>query len=267
MYFDGHERPDVVEYRNKFITEVATLCERSRIYSGDNLEVEEAPKNLGGQRETVFVYHDKSTVHANKRRPVTWMLPTVMELRVKSPGRLIHISDFIVLTCGRLKILPEAVSKLELDGLGVPSATDAAVVIYPGARGDQWWNMDQLIKQVKTRAIPIFEVLHPKSQGVFVFDCSSAHEPYGPSALRVQNMNLKHGGKQGSLRDTFIPSDDIHIPEHLRGLPQRMVFPSDHPDPHLAGKPKGLQVVLEERGLWGHYNSIRLQKGKPPLAA
>ena len=39
-------------------------------------------------------------------------------------------------------------------------------------------------------------------------------------------------------------------PGMFHGVPQPMIFPNDHPDKDLRGKPKGLRVVLKERGLW-----------------
>lgn len=110
--------------------------------------------------------------------------------------------------------------------------------------------MDQLIHQVKTRVIPIFDLLHPESQALFVFNCSAAHEAFEPNALRANNINLGSRGKKNNLRDTFIPTDESNIPEELRGLPQFMVFPPDYLDQNLAGKAKGVQVVLEALGLW-----------------
>ncbi|EFP79041.1 uncharacterized protein PGTG_04997 [Puccinia graminis f. sp. tritici CRL 75-36-700-3] len=78
-------------------------------------------------------------------------------------------------------------------------------------------------------------------------------------------MNLNPGGKQSRLRDSIIPSDDPLIPHHLRGLRQQFCYDSSHPDPKRAGQPKGIQAILEERGIWQHFTSLRVQEGKPAL--
>lgn len=240
LYFDGHERPDVVAYRHKYLETMKTLQERSRTYSGNDLEISTAPDPLllQGHKETILLFHDESTVHANERPKRAWLKDNVQELRKKSDGRLIHDSDWITpaTRTGRLEITPED----QHGRLPVPLFNDAAVVTYPGSKGDPWWDCAQLIDQVQTRAIPIFEYLFPNAQGVFIFDCSSAHESYGPSALRVSNMNLAPGGKKHNLRDTTIPTDDPRIPEELQGLQQSMVYSTDHPDPKLAGQKKGV---------------------------
>jgi len=78
-------------------------------------------------------------------------------------------------------------------------------------------------------------------------------------------MNLNPGGKQARLRDSIIPEDDPFIPQHLRGLPQMFCYDQAHPNPQLAGQPKGVQAILEERGLWQHYTTQAHEAGKPPL--
>jgi hypothetical protein len=53
-----------------------------------------------------------------------------------------------------------------------PTSWDAATVhVYPGLKGDAWWDMNQLCDQVTKKALPIFEALHPGCQAVFLFDC------------------------------------------------------------------------------------------------
>ncbi|OAV89977.1 hypothetical protein PTTG_12481 [Puccinia triticina 1-1 BBBD Race 1] len=261
LYFDGHERPDVIEARKKYIKEFDLYRKRSRIYGGDDLDMapQVDPAALGDGKETVFIYHDESTIHAKEKPKSSWLLPGTTELRSKSAGRLIHISDFILETTGRLKLSAEQFAETGIE------SDDAATIIYPGSNGDKWWDMEQLCHQVAKKAIPVFELLHPNCQAVFVFDCSSAHGAFSKSALRVQNMNLSPGGKQSRLQDSVIPCDDPHIPQHLRGLAQTFVYDSLHPDPKRAGKPKGIQVILEERGLWDYYNNLRLKERKPAL--
>ncbi|OAV99718.1 hypothetical protein PTTG_25268 [Puccinia triticina 1-1 BBBD Race 1] len=236
MYFDGHERPDVVLARNKYIKDFEMYRKRSRTYGGENLDIlcEVDPGILDRMRET-------------------------------NVGRLIHISDFILETTGRLELSEEQFLQSQSETGKKPKESDAATIIYPGSTGDKWWDMEQLCKQVSEKAIPIFETLHPDSQAVFIFDCSSAHGAFAKDALRVQNMNLSSGGKQSMLRDTVIPCDDPHIPPHLHGQRQTMVYDSSHPDPTLAGKAKGVQAVLEERGLWNYYTQTNQQMGKSPL--
>ncbi|POW23227.1 hypothetical protein PSHT_00407 [Puccinia striiformis] len=261
LYFDGHERPDVLEARKKYIEDFDSHRQQSRIYEGKNLDTAPPvpPEALVDGKETVFIYHDESTIHAKEKPKSSWLLPGTRELRSKNSGRLIHISDFILETTGRLKLSEE-----QSQGTTIESG-DAATIIYPGSTGDKWWDMEQLCHQVSTKAIPIFEVLHPNLQAVFVFDCSSAHGAFSKTALRVQNMNLKPGGKQSWLRDSVTPSDDPLIPDHLCGLPQTFCYDSTHPDPQLAGKPKGIQAILQERGLWQHYTALQLEERKPAL--
>ncbi|KNF00507.1 hypothetical protein PSTG_06201 [Puccinia striiformis f. sp. tritici PST-78] len=261
IYFDGHEREDVVASRIKFLDDVARLRVFSKKYDGENCEIPVMvdPEILGNNKETVFIYHDESTIHAKERPTLSWLLPGLTELRLKSLGRLMHISDFILESTGRLVLSPDEQEFHQLN------CSDAATVIYPGSQGDAWWDMAQLCKQVTEKALLIFEALHPGCQGVFVFDCSSAHEAFGPQALRVQNMNLGPGGKQSRLRDTIIPTDDTRIPEGLRGQPQSMCFPTDYEVQSLAGQPKGIQQVLAERGLFQYYCGAQNDAQLPPL--
>ncbi|KNE96722.1 hypothetical protein PSTG_09993 [Puccinia striiformis f. sp. tritici PST-78] len=125
--------------------------------------------------------------------------------------------------------------------------------------------MEQLCHHVSTKAIPIFETFHPHSQAAFIFDCSSAHGAFAKSALRAQNMNLKPGGKQGRLRDSIIPSDDPCIPTHLRSQVQSFCFEDSHAGPQLAVQPKGVQVILQKRGLWQYYTAKAKDENKPKL--
>jgi hypothetical protein len=269
LYFDRQERPDVILARKKYIDNFDSYHKQSQTYGGEQLDicVQVDPEILGDMKETVFIFHDESTIHAKERPKSAWLLPGSNEIRSKNTGQLIHISNFILETTGRLKLTNEEYlqSQSQLDHSKRPTCPDAAKVIYPGANGNKWWDMAQLCSQVSNKAIPIFEALHPDAQAVFIFDCSSAHGAFAPSALRVQNMNLNPGGKQAVLWDTIIPLDDPRIPPHLHGRGQKFSYNPSHPDPTRAGKPKGVQAILQERGLWSHYTQKRWEAKQPPL--
>ena len=99
-------------------------------------------------------------------------------------------------------------------------------------------------------AINIFEYLHRDKVGIWLFDCSSAHEGLAEDALNINDMNINPGGKQRHLRPMVIPTNNPPPKPgrpDTQGQPQEMVYPADHPDPKLCGQPKGIKVVLQER--------------------
>jgi len=74
--------------------------------------------------------------------------------------------------------------------------------------------------------------VHPGCIAVFAFDHSSNHLSYAQDALVASRMNLSSGGKQPLMRNTYMRNGQL----------QTMVLPN--------GQPKGMKIVLEERGLW-----------------
>jgi len=55
---------------------------------------------------------------------------------------------------------------------------------------------ENLVEQVKTKAISIFETIFPNCIALFAFDNSSNHAAYRYNALVTNQMNLKPEGKQ-----------------------------------------------------------------------
>lgn len=100
--------------------------------------------------------------------------------------------------------------------------------------------------------IPIFEKLYPNCVAEFFFDQSSAHGAFASDALNAKEMNVSPGGKQRKMHATRIPNDNPN--PALRGREQQMNFPKiedpNHPFAKFSEQPKGMRVILEERGLW-----------------
>ena len=243
VYMDGHEREDVVKYRNEiFLPAMARFEARMARFEGSDLK-QVNPALEDGWKRMIALFHDECCFHANDEARSLWQVqfqfnaPFLIQfqilrlregeqpLRKKGRGRLIHISDFICSETGRLVLRDQ-------DGKII---RDARKIIFPGANGDPWWDTEQLIVQIKS-AIEIFEAAHPGCQALFIFDQSSAHASLPPDALRAFDMNKSNGGKQRKQQDTVIPQSNPD--PRYRGQPQSMVTPS--------GEAKGLKQVLKE---------------------
>ncbi|RPB21874.1 hypothetical protein L211DRAFT_888332 [Terfezia boudieri ATCC MYA-4762] len=231
VYIDGHEREDVVRYRQEVFLPVLQQLFHSglREWTEDGtILLKELP---AGEKEKILVTHDESTFNANDGKRRMWIQNNAQPLRQKSKGRGIMVSEFLT-PRGRLAV-PEHIS---IDGLPRRQATE-----YLEYGQDNYWTGDKMVQHTLQVAIPIFERAFPGKQALFLFDNASNHNAYASDALLVTNMNLGPGGKQAILRDGFI---------HSKGIAQSILFPDNHPDLELRGKAKGIRQVLMERGLW-----------------
>ncbi|KAI0357255.1 hypothetical protein OH77DRAFT_1422815 [Trametes cingulata] len=231
VYMDGHERPDVQQYRSEVFLPRMAQYERCMVQwipdeTGEKL-VPVEPTLEPGEKKIIAIFQDESSFHAGEYKPNIWVREGEQKLMKKGRGRIIHVSDFVVEKTGRLVVR-------DADGT---ITMDARRIIYPGANGDPWWDHVQLLSQ-SDDAMTIFELLYPGCIGLFIFDQSSAHASLGPDALRAFDMNKTNGGKQRVQKDTVIPMNNPVV--ELRGKPQKMTTE--------AGEAKGLQQTLEERG-------------------
>ena len=242
----------------------------SLMASYDDDSLERIPPALPlGDKEHVLIVQDETVFHTNEYRRRGWFADDQQPIRKKGGGRAIHVSDFICETIGRIKLSEEQIcEQLELSPEHRLATFEARKIIYPGKGFDAWWDLKQLIEQVRI-TISIFEYTHPSCIGIFVFDRSSAHEGFAEDALNVNSMNLHPGGKQKRLRNTIIPlknPDPVSSEEDTRGKVQYMCFPEDHEDPQLRGEPKGIKAVLEERtSVWSEYRRICRERGAKEL--
>ena len=71
---DGHERPDVVEYRSNIFLPLMALLERRMVqwdFSGS--EVAHVDPDLGpGKKRVIMVFQDESSFHVNEFKKTMW---------------------------------------------------------------------------------------------------------------------------------------------------------------------------------------------------
>ena len=205
VYFDGHERSDVVEFRNDFVSkikELEPLCKRPGY----------TPVVSEGQRPIIVVHHDESTFYSNADQSNFWSDGEMTVLKQKSLGQAIMVSDFIEEASGDYLRHDDEHARLLLE-----------------TQTDGYFDSEKFLVQVD-KAIDIFEAKYPLHQGLFLFDNAPSHKKCPDDALKVENMNVRPGGKQPVMRNTV-----------FNGVEQQMVLPD--------GRPKGLKIVLQERGI------------------
>jgi hypothetical protein len=175
VYFDGHERGDVMEDREAYLAKL-------QLYS-PRLWVSHSPAPNPQCQPLIRVFHDESTFYANADQSFHWTDGTKQVLKQKSLGQSIMVSDFIDEVGGFLQHDGEK-ARLQLEH-----------------QSEGYFNNEMLLKQVDN-AVTIFEARYPSAQAVFIFDHAPSHMKTPEDALNVDRMNVRDGGKQPFMRDT-----------------------------------------------------------------
>ncbi|KAG2211009.1 hypothetical protein INT45_003016 [Circinella minor] len=174
IYFDGHERPDVVAYRQEWAQEMMKLKKFMDNYEGEEEEVVVSPELPDGAPKIVMVIHDEATFFSNKSRDKMWQHEDKSPIRKRTPGGSIMISEFQCPYHGTMRIRAWSTRKF----------------FEAGTNREGYWNSDNLHQQLIDDAIPLFENLHPGCQAVFLFDQSSNHRAYASDALVASRLIL-----------------------------------------------------------------------------
>lgn len=248
VYVDGHEREDVVRYRQEvFIPQWLSAREKCLAYNPERNEWEFPKLRVHSflPRPMVLVTHDESTFNANDGTRQGWTKIGQQPLRPKGRGRGIMVSAFLS-PAGILRV-PETYPDERLSSIPDWPHTQTGkpireAVEYLEYGPDRYWDGDRMVEQTIKVALRIFEIAFPGCQALLAFDNASNHCSFAPDALLASKMNLGPGGKQAFLRD------GAH-----NGLKHKMNFPRDYPWTELRDKPKGIKQVLSERGLWSDY--------------
>ena len=147
IYFDGHERPDVVEYRREFLEKMESLERYMPVFEGENMDEEKWPSLEQNEKFHSFVVHDESTFFSNDGLKKFWAPEGEQPLRPKTQGSSLHVSEFLCETIGRLRLNQQQreINNNLPESERIPE--EACVVIRPGKNRDEYWNNDKLAKQ------------------------------------------------------------------------------------------------------------------------
>ncbi|KAG1779490.1 hypothetical protein EV702DRAFT_1195449 [Suillus placidus] len=226
LYFDGHDQPDVVEYRQNVFLPAMKEHEHHLVQYivGDVEKESDIPPSNFVKTWLVICAHDEMTTQANDGQSMSWVPDGEHKLRKKGAGRGLHQSSIICSTVGHLE--------------------EAAHTIEYGKNYEGYWNGEMFVAQgnLRDKIIPAFKRAHrPGYQALFLIDNSQGHSAYAEDVLLISCMNINPRGKQAQMRDGWF------IDAGGQKVIQPMMFPSDHHN--HPNEPKGIKAVLQERGL------------------
>jgi hypothetical protein len=112
VYFDGHEREDVVKYRNEVFLKIWQESSRRFVIFKEDGSWEKPPGRQPGEKPLVLVTHDESTFNANDGKRRLWLKNGEQPLRPKGKGKGIMVSGF--LTPGGILRVPDHVLDADL---------------------------------------------------------------------------------------------------------------------------------------------------------
>jgi hypothetical protein len=151
LYYDGHDRPDVLDYRQKhFLPAMQQYRSRMVEYKIGEVETELTKQLQPGERRIVLVAHDESTMQANDGEKEGWVMNGEQPLKKKGAGRGLHQSDIICSTHGWLK--------------------GASVTMEYGKNYEGYWTGELFVKQVNELILQTY--YHPQTS------CSSARRSF-----------------------------------------------------------------------------------------
>ena len=263
MYIDGHERPDVVHYRQDIYLPTLARCELAiRGWDKDNLGHLIDPSSPSPTRHTVLWFHDQCIFYLNDRKKCRWVHASEKPVPLpKGEGISLMVSDFISADYGWLRS---------------PDGTESARVLFrPGANREGYFTNEDVLQQVDT-AMDILRKHYPNDDHIFIFDNATIHTKRPPGSLSARRMpkkTPKPDPKNPEKETNWLVEVDViseqgrpvYGPDRKKlkkrvqmangvlpnGQPQHLYFAEGHPQ---AGVFKGMAVILMERGFLKEVN-------------
>ena len=269
VFYDGHERPDNVQYRQQYVPRYL---------------------NYMNDPDIIVLNQDESVYKSNEFETMHWDCPedeetgetgvTFLSQKGGGYGTMISgftaVEGFLSLTDTQLNSVNakrsrenkaplefvHRVSNQEVAGLlGAPTALTFSYCFFEyGKNRGGYWNSEKMLKQTD-EVIDMLEEKYPGKRGAILVDWSSNHDKLPEDALVLSRMSVKWGGKQPNMRPTVVLEEFAAPARGLKALTpgdtQHLIFQPGDPPPfyeknakNYVGTAKGLKQVAWERGLW-----------------
>ena len=261
MYLDGHEQADVVEYCKGFLVRMQEYQKRMTTHNQDgNILLHPTGIDIAaGKYPLVEITQDESTFMMYDRHWTKWDHVDAKQPEEKNEGPSLMILGMLTQEWGKLKHGDQWVQGnfdfLELLTYWIFYRT-SQVVFKACKNHDGYFDNDDLVKQVELSMDIFEEKTHGFKRALFLFDNATSHQKRAPDAPSARKMwkspklswTACPGGPK--MRDTVLPDGSI----------QSFYHPEDHPT--MPGWFKGMQAVLDERGLFRYKENGKGMNGE-----
>ncbi|KAJ7196394.1 hypothetical protein GGX14DRAFT_403342 [Mycena pura] len=261
MYKDGHEREDVVDYRqNVFLPRWAEFSQRTRRWkraepAAEGNEAGAEPKKKKTKRQleeekweeweaecerefigtpdgkvAVIWRHDESIFYAHDRRKIRWVHSSESaKPHAKGEGKSLMVIAFVSPDYGWV----------------------ARLLFRPGKNRDGYYGRDDILAHA-TLMMDELDNDHPDEDHIFAYDNATTHTARAANALSALKMPVNTPGidKDTDKQKNWFVKDENGKKIRMRdarfadGDPQPLYFPHGH---RLAGVFKGMRVIINER--------------------
>jgi hypothetical protein len=180
QYADGHERSDVVWYREKrFLPKWAEISKRMHNWSNENLPF--YGPHLPG-RQVIVWFHDETIFYANDRRRKAWYhVDASAKPYAKGDGASLMVADFV---------------SAEFGWLSSPDGSQTARrTIKPGKNKDGYFTSDDIALQAN-KAMDILNEFYPEYEHIFIYDNATTHLKRPDGSLSARNMPMKTSARK-----------------------------------------------------------------------
>jgi hypothetical protein len=169
QYVNGHEREDVVAYRqNIFLPQWANIKARTQDWS------EGQPDPLPHEWRVIVWFHDKSTFYANDRQVVRWVhKDEAARPYAKGEGASQMVADLVSADYGLLRS---------------PDGKEEARVLFKAGKNRKGYFTSNDILEQGGKSIDILKMHYPDEDHVLVYDNATTHLKQADGALSACRM-------------------------------------------------------------------------------
>ena len=143
---------------------------------------------------TVRVFHDESTFHANADEIWCWAAESGVLIHPKSLGSAIKLMVSDLVTEDQWLEISNQEATANPD-----TPKSCRTLIELGANKDDYFNNEMLVAHTK-KAVQEINTKYPGKKAVVIFDQAPSHKKKAANSLDTQRMNDGPGGKQPVMR-------------------------------------------------------------------